>query len=488
MSRFASDLSAPGWLPQEGTLDRLRTERSKRRVARQLFEGAWRAVLIEAGRSQYRFPKTLQEGERIDALLHKINLVHGAMMLHADVVSHRPPTLSVPEEFALQDEALIDIRRRCLFDAAFHEAALVANVESRVVFRCEVDERGRGLLCLDDNDIAFDVGPRGPDRQPTVWERRWVVRRGRDRFLRVERHRAIDGVGIVEQEAYATSGSETLVDLSELKRVALARAMRDGQEPPDDVRETGVDLPLLVELQLYMYRGRPQGRVNPDDIDSIDQMTARMSQLSRSIGLHASPKLRVSEEMIDDDGNLKPIGDAIIDEAKLAEYINASFDLNGLLNATDRAMQWVMVDLEVSPALMGVKPGGGQMPDTADKMRLEATRTLAAANRSEIYYREALGRAFTIVSTLDAQRVTAGYAVAPVEAQIHAGLPKDNLEEARELRELVEARLISRYEALRRLHGDEDAQRIFEELEEEAGQEARRQREALFGAVEGAQP
>ncbi len=488
-------LTGPAYVAPAVYLDRERERRRQRGIARKLFDGKWREVFLVLGKTQFVFRELQRHDGGIEAFFQTFNLFGRAMTTFADFIANRPAVVDVPESFPEQRQAIARIREACLFDALLHEASLITRLEGRAVLLPDLDAAsGSAVLCLLDNDQIFPAGPDGKDRQPTVWERRWIIERAdpasktkKLRYLRVERHRVVAGRGVVEQEAYKVESCETLVDLARQKRVPLAEAVGDGPAP-EEVSYTGLTRPLPVQLVNYMVRGEPQMTVTDAELDMMDAATKQLSDISRAMAIHGSPKMRITDSLIDKKtGKAKISLECFDDPEKVVEYISVEFSFDAMMTFLSRLQQYVLVQLEISQALLGIRLDGGATPDTVDKLRLESTGTVAAVQRTEAYFTLALKRAWTDACTLDARRPlgapgSAGYAVEPVDVQLRTGLPQDVLDIAREQRELLEAGLTSQRRALWEIHGEAKAAAILAEIDQDRSAAAARQREALYGA------
>jgi hypothetical protein len=484
--------TAPGYLAPASILAALRERRRVRRMLRDIHAGKWRRVLLDLQTSQYAWPKLQSHGGQIAELLTKANLVRLAWTMHADVLVGTMPTISVPDGFEQHRRMLASLERDNMLDGLLHGTARKVNVEAEAALRVDLGDSGV-TLTLDDNDQTLPVGPDGPDLQPTVWERRWVIERPNPanrakplRYLRVERHRAIQTEsgrgtrGVVEQEAYKTDTDEVLLDLATLTRVTMESL---GLDLPDLV-ETGATRPLITRFVQDYYDGAPQFSIQESDLDLIDTVAMAMSSLARSHALHARPKVRIDEGMVDKQtGKIDLTTDAIIDPDKRFEYIIAELKLDNMLTFMERQLSMLLIMLQISQALVGVKMGGGATPDSYDKLRLEATNTLSYARRCATYFGPALERALTTASEVESGLPLHGFAVGPVSVKMRPELPKDQIDLARELTELRQAKMIGHRSALARLHGEDQADQMMEEIEADEAREAQHQQSALFGAV-----
>lgn len=483
--KLAGGIGPPGFVASKARLEFLREQRRLRRLWNDIESGKWKSVLLDAQRTQHLFRKAERHGGLIAEMIVKVNLVKPAFTLHADVVANRPITTSTPEGHEEQQAAIASLRERCLWDGLFHQAALRTQIESEAALRVDRCATGEAVIVLDTNDECLPVGEPDPcaGGQPSVWERRWIIERPNPnnrnkplRFLRVERHRADGGVGAIEQEAYRTESDDTIQDLSELERVPLATAIADAGAVPEERTPTGMATPLVTQLVIYRVDGQPRFRVSEHDLDILDQTMASVSQIARTLEKHFDPKLRINESMIDAKTGEVKAWDTVIDPDKLVEYIQLTAQFEFMLKFIDRALDWLMVALEINAGLVGLEGAGGSPADTAAKLRLRSVKTIAAAQRARPYMQSALKRVFEQASLMDARRPTTGYAVAPVAVRIHPELPKDFADRVEEQNSALLAGVTSQRRAIAETHGVslDEADTILAEIDGEKDAAAKR--------------
>lgn len=487
----------PAWLPTKGTIARLRNRRTAMRIARQIFDGDWKSVLLDMKRSEHQFGSVMQHTGRLGVLIKKINIVKVAMLTHADVLAGREPIIDLPEEFTGQWEAIEQISRRSLFAARFHEASLKVAIEGHAALRVDYassgpNDRGAAIF-VERNAECFPMDHAGPDGQPTVWERRWIIEReemvaGRKqtvRYIRVERHRVDPALGgLIEQEAYQATGSDVLVDLAELPRVTLERAIGPTSAIPEERRVTGLDWPSVTELVGYRIDGEPFPLIDERDLSLIDQCAKAFSDLARTHARHATPKVRVPEEMIDrKTGNVDLTLEAIVDNEKKFEYIKVESQLDQMLTFMERCVQWLMVQIQMAQALIGFKVGGGAAAETYEKLVLDATPTLSRANRAALYADGALSRVFTMACQLDSALPMRGFDVHPVSVETRPTLPKDKSQRVIEQSAALAAGLTSEIDAIEEVHGPRRAQAIYERIQADRKAKSERDAAAFAGAL-----
>jgi hypothetical protein len=491
------------WACPESKLCELREARAARRLSRDIFEGKITKVLLDAQRTQHVFRPMKRHDGKIEAFLEFFNFVRSAHTMHADIMANEPATISVAEEFAEQRLSIDGVRDRSLWDSTFHEACLTASVESYALIRADRDRFGEASLDVLDNDEWFPVGAPGSDGQPSVFERRWIIERkapgsanpGRGetkRFLRIERHRKRDEDGrpIVEQEAFATESCDVLQCTAKLTRVPLASALPQGAAVPPDALVLDLDDVPIVQLVNFRYRKRPQFRVGEHNLAVIDQNAASLSQLSRAIAQHGSPKFRVSKRQVDEKTGMVNLSvDAFEDPDKIVESIPVAFQFEEMMQFLDRVVKAMLITMEISPALIGMKMGDGSNPDTVDKLRLESTHTLAAAKRAIPNMRPAIERVWTVACMIESLSVPAGgWPVTQVQVKLHPGIPVDDAEKNRAQLELLAGGGTSEEEAFRVIHGEDRGPQILEEKRAAQERLAKQQQAALFGAVGSTNP
>ncbi len=483
-------LSGPGWTPPAGRLQELRAQREHRRLAKKISNGEWREVLIGLKHTQHKFRRVERHDGTIDAFVEKIDLVGKAMMMGADLVANRPPLISTDEGFDLQREVVSAIRDRSHFDSLFHQAMVRANEEGIAALRTDLSGAG-AVICLDDNEVTFAIGSRGPNMQPDVWERRWIIERANPaspkkprRYLRVERHRVIDGVGVIEQEAYRTDSLEVLLEVSDLNRVALTEAIGPDRPAPPDISQTGLSRNLIVELANYRKDGVPRPRISKTALDMIDECAASMSRSSLAMEQHGFPKVRVPESQVDPKTNTVRFNSAaFVDPDKEVSYLQIAFDWDAMMTWLDKVMHWSLVQMDMTAGLLGLSVGSSGNADTAKKLRLQAMHTLTAAQRSVPNLQPPLADAFEIASAIESTLPLQGFDVGAVTVELRVEIPLLPIDRAEEQDELLRAGLTSRRRAIAEIHGESQVDAILEEIAEDEAARSRQQQAGIFGAL-----
>lgn len=221
MSMIPSGITTPvPPVTNEATLARLREERRTQRMLRDLADGKWRKIILQAAQGKY--PVVKKHSGRIEALLLKLNVIGPAMEMHADVLAGEKSSVTSPEGYDAQQVAINAIKARCLWDTRLHQACELVNREGVAYVRAGVDDITRRVtVAIEDNEVCFPVGRLGPDQQPTAYERRWVIemidptdRTGKRKIkvLRVESHWLPEGsqFAAIAQRAYIVESGDPL--------------------------------------------------------------------------------------------------------------------------------------------------------------------------------------------------------------------------------------------------------------------------------------
>ena len=470
------DLTPP--VTSEETLKRLREERRTQRMLRDLADGKWRRIILDA--AQMKYPVVKNHAGRIETLLVKLNVIGPAMEMHADVLAGEKSSVTSPEGYDRQQEAINAVKERCLWDTRLHQACELVNREGAAYMRAGIDAVHRDVTIeVEDNEVCFPVGRLGPDQQPTAYERRWVIeledpsdKRRTIKVLRIESHWLPTGspVAAVAQRAYRVESSDPLgswVGGKDVKPYDL-NAVAPGVEETTMLPTRDLDI-----VQLVIGR-RPVGgsgaapvrvRIDEHDLDVLDAASAGASQIMRVMARHAEPRLRVTEQMLDKKtGGLDADQTVLVDPDKKAEYIRFEGQFEAMLTVLDKWVDHLLMLLRIGRGIMGMSSRDGAAPSTYGELRLNAQTTLTAARGSAAYLTPALERVWNTVSAMASAMPGGGFDIAPVSVRMSVGLYQGFADRVDEQRAALEAGLTSRWRAVAAVHGDENADAIVEEI------------------------
>ncbi len=426
-------------------------------AGRQLYDGKWRAFLLADGRTAHLF-KALQDAQgRERPLLVTVNVLGLAARKTADLLMLDPPDISAGEDFPLQAEAIERINQASHIEPVLYEGALTATYEGESWLQV-MRHNGRVIIANVPADQCFGVGDLGPDGSYPTVERRWIERVGSGpaarTLLRVEAHTA----GLVANRLYALG----------------RRGQIEAQLPlpaglPEQL-ETGVDEPLLDFVPNFAIGGRCISDFDGVD-ELVDQFTAGVSQAARVLAKHADPKLGIPEDLFDEEGAIKASAEAFALKSKdeLPVYLTWNAQLDAAIKMIDHWLRWLLVVIEMSPALLGLKEGAA--PDAYKKLRLEAFNTLAKVGRKKLYWHRVVKDLYRRAHKLENAPASGSAGVrvqrydhAEVGVDWHDGIPLDESERVHDVIDKRVAGVIDRTTAVEQIEGVEEAEQIVERL------------------------
>lgn len=450
---------------------RNRIRRDRICMGRSLYRGAWRQLLKDL--SAFTFPSIKRHSGKVEELMAKVNAFRLAVITHTKFLALADPTVTIPDEFAVQKQRWAAISSDCLFPNRFVESILKQYREAESWWRITAND-GSACLSVPDSLQVYPIGEFGHDDQPRMVDLRWVITRVVDRrerhYLRVERHTS----GQIENFAYEVS-SRFACDIPETVRPLDLREVL-GDAAPEPVQSTGVDRPLLFRAALMVVDDCEQALIEKEDFDIIDANAKSLSQLLMNQDRHGSPLLRVAEGHLEKDGSFDASKRARTDPDKQLEYIDFDAKLDLGLDAFARILRYLMIQLEMSPELIGLKEGAAA--ESYEKLMLQSVVTTSRAHLTKANNEPVLERVIETALRFDAHLHPLGYPVAPVDVALHPGLPRTPDEVNRGLAEQHAARQIDGLSMLERIHGAGMAKVIHERLAEED----RQRTESLIGA------
>lgn len=484
----------PGWLPEDGVIERLRSMRTACRLARDLYDGKWREVLVESDKTQHLYRQmargSMEQGIEAKTLVSRVNIVALAVDMHAAIIVGRGVKATASDD--AQQQALEEIKDRCLFDGLLAGLATTAVRSGAAYAHVNVGADGVFISQLNEH-MVYPMGPVAYDGQPPAIERRWIVERTdptdsrrKIKYLRVERHRVVDVPGasigrqaIVEQEAYRVESDEVLVDLGDSKAARRVPLTQVGVTAPDVV-ETGLRYPRVVQICRATEDGWPALLVSRSTLTMLDESAAALSRLSRAHGQHLAPKMRVPKAAIDSKtGNADTSRDNWYDPLKELEYIpQASVQLDAGLAYFERVLETALTELRMPASLVGLKINQGAQPQTYESRLMEASMTMIEAGKAPLIMGPAISRLLTVALVAESQLPGRFFAPAPVTAVLRPELPRTFSDRVAEQREALEAGLTSRSRAVAELHGERQVAAILAEIDADQDAQARHQQTA----------
>lgn len=441
-------------------------------MGRSLYRGAWRQLLKDL--SQFTFPSIKRHSGAIEELMAKVNAFRLAVLMHTKFLALRAPTVSIGDAFPMQAERWGTIARDCLFGQRVFESILKQYREGESWWRITAAD-GQACLSVPDSLQVYPMGEFGHDDQPRVVDLRWVITKVVERrevhFLRVERHSA----GLIENFAFRTDSRFNCAIPEKSQAIELSAVLGDAAPPP--MQPTGVDRPLLFRAALIVVDDCEQPLIEKDDFDIIDANAKSLSQLLMNQDRHGSPILRfASEAQLEKDGSFDATKRARIAEAGEIEYITYDAKLQEGLDAFGRVLRYLMIQLEMSPELMGLKEGAAA--ESHEKLMLQSVVTTSRAHLTKGTNEPVLERVVETACRFDAHLSPTGYATGPVGVTLHPGLPRTQMELIGEYTQMLAGGLIDELTAMEELHGEEKGAMIHERLADQR----KARTESLIGA------
>lgn len=472
------DLTPP--VTSEATLKKLREDRRVVRLLRDLAAGKWRDILLQV--SQHQFPLVENAAGKLSALVVKLNLVGPAMELHAETLAGERSNVSTADGFDAQQEAVNRIAARSLWDQQLLIAAELTNIEGSAAVRVGVDTTSGGhgvVIGVEDNEVCFPTGRLGPDQQPTAWERRWVIeiedpadRRKKINVLRIESHWLPEGspVAVIAQRAYRVESSDPLGSWVGAKGV---EPFDLGKVAPGVAEITPLPTQALDIVQLVIGRrpvggtagAPPRTRLNPNDLDLLDAVTASLSRLVRSMELHAEPKMRVPEEALDKKTGALPKRTMLfVDPEKKLEYITLDAKFTEMLDVLDRLVDHALMSVRTARVLLGLPKKDGGQATTLGELRMNAQGTLSAARTASTWITPPLERAWTLATVMESRMPGGGFDCAPVNVRLSPGLFTTFDDRVESQGKALSMRLTSEWHAVAAVHGERNADAVIAEM------------------------
>jgi hypothetical protein len=400
------------------------------RQARALYQGEHFQFFVGEGRTQFQFPQMLINGEPKTIFVLN-NLLKRISHTSADLLFGDEPLLRVDDEIqaaklkTLADRStlhatLIETEIECSFAA---EAYLEACISYGEVFVVQVPA-----------EDVHPVGQLGPDRQYREYVRYAEHDIGTADAPHVLILRTVYKPGSIERTLF----DRRVADDAKLDLAAWPAF--DGK-PPVPVQPTGLKQNTMVWLPNLMLNRQPLS-----DYDGLlglqDTLNAKETQIAVVLAKHANPKLRAPRAAADDNGDLRAASDVLYGDSENDwGYITWDASLDAAFKHREAVIDAMFVASETSPVLAGVSRGA--VPESARAMRLQASTSIAKAQRKATLRRPLLRRVLMIAQQLEQTIAGNRYNVGDVSVEPRDGLPVDESELSQTIATLASADAIS---------------------------------------------
>lgn len=323
----------------------------------------------------------------------------------------------------------------------------------------------------------------------------WVTKIGENAYLRKEIHTP----GNIRNEVYELEGDPQGGYVIKQKQDLSILGIAD----LTDEQETGIDRSLVIHIPNWRGGESAFGTSDYYDLDSLFfGINNRLSKVDNILDKHGDPILTVPPGVIDEDGKVKKKHLGVIemgdDEQGKPEYIVWDAKLDSAFSEIDRLIDITCMISETSPVIAGIDKGGAI--DSGRALKFKMLRTLAKAQRKQLYYTDGLTEVYYVAQLMaKAHKIKVdGIALTkdPVKPEIiwQDGLPADRTEDIANEGARLDQGTTTKIAAIMRLDDvDEDiAKAMAKEIDDEGKIALQSQMDAMgkqFGkGVDGGPP
>lgn len=427
---------------------------------RQLFEGEHRAYYLDGGRTEFDFPEMrVGSGDRLVRPYKAYNLLRLMTQALTDLMVGEPPSISAVEPY---DDVLQAALSRSLMPTTLFAAADECGWAGETYLEVTRDTGETFVQHVSAMEL-YPVGARRPNGQYPAYRRYATAIVAVSETSKSERTLLLETTyvaGAIERRVFQLGdplgGDIARARVAQVPIDEWPARQADGSPLPD--REaTGLSGPSIVRVPNLSPVGVSD--YGEGIIRSQDCLNAKETQLARVLALHADPKLAMPETQAGPNGDVGKAGVYFFRDADgIPRYITWDAQLAAATAERDNAALALCIEGRVAPALVGLKVGA--VPESARKLRIEATTTVGALGRRASMWTAAL----QLLGSLVVQSETgATVAVSDIAVELKDGLPSDPIDLAEAISVYRAAGVMSRYRGLIQQGMTEDAAR--EELE-----------------------
>lgn len=301
-----------------------------------------------------------------------------------------------------------------------------------------------------------DLNPFNVKEQPSKMVLAWTFNQGATKYLRKEIHTP----GQIENQIWEMKGDELI------SQIANPESIIPGLK---SIEDTKIKRMLLIHIPNWRAGNRHFGISDYFDLDSLFySINNRLTKVDNILDKHSDPILALPDGVLDENGKVRKsqLGLFIRPEDATKEqdpaYVTWEANLEWAIAEVDKLIEVLMMMSETAPALMGLDKGG--VVESGRALKYKILRTLAKAQRKQLYYREGLieviytaqllGKAWDI--KFNGKGLT-GDAIKP-EIVWADGLPADQTEQVDIETKRIDAGLTTPTDAIMRLDDiDEDS-------------------------------
>jgi|GEM_PF-2947915 len=515
----------PNWQSMRGGgyasfLSGAQQERLERiRQARLLADGNHRTYFLDERRSQADFQPMYAAEQKIQPYI-TMNLLGLSSLINADMLFGRAPLIQCDNE--IQKGFLAKLIKRSKLHRLIYSCAMDCAYESEAIIEAIV-WRGEVYLQQVPVDEIFPVGEIQPDGQFAQYDRLLVKDIGtkdcpinlllKQSYFpgRIERHLyQLDKDGKLGKEidlkfwngaSPAPAPATATVDdnnadaqapergtaimtaqgmLAPPQYPLMAQDLEDNMLVP--VQQTGIPYNTIVWIPNQFSRGRPVSDYD-GAIPLQDILNAKETQIFRVLAKHADPKMAFPVEAADAQGNIRASNAAFfyVDPNRIPAYLRwAGAELQYALEDRNFQRDALLQQVEVSPILIGIRPGGGGA-EAYKTVRVQAYTSVRKAARKSSFWTGGITQMICVAQALEQTIPGNRYDTGETQCELQDGLPVDEIDLANTVSVYRAAGTMSVHNALMlRLNGD--ATQVAAEEAELAKENAAKTPSVLFGA------
>lgn len=348
----------------------------------------------------------------------------------ADLLFIEPPKIQVPDGDQKFVDALVSENK---LRTQSYESALANSYYGDTVFKLRVGKRNpddtKPTVIIEEitPKIYFPkINPYNVKEEPEEKELAWKVAYNGKEYLRCEIHYA----GRIENKVYELEGNKikaqvdgTYIGLTDLK----------------PVEKTFINKSLIVHIPNWRAGARHFGISDYYDLETLFfAMNNRITKIDNILDKHSDPILAIPDGILDENGKVKkgkiglfqrpPDADKNADPS----YITWDANLESAMTEIEKLIDMTLMMSETAPGILGMDKGG--FAESGRALKFKLLRTLAKAQRKQLYYREGLidiiYRAQLLAKELSLEVDGVKLTKAPVKPEIvwSDGLPADMTE------------------------------------------------------------
>lgn len=395
------------------------------RVARMLWKGWHRHCYLHEQRTQWDFPE-MEAQNRIIRPYVTLNLLKLISTTLTDLLLGEEPMLKVddPEGQAAVD----DLKTRSDLQRVFYDAVRGASWGGEAMVEVT---RWQGQVWIQDVKTreVFPQGQRQPDGQYPSYIRYATTTLADKTQLLLETTYL---PGQILRQCYILGSGDRR------DTVGLDKWPFKGGDGKDllPVESTGIDWNTIV----WVANESDEGDVTSDYdglIELQDELNAKQTQIARVIAKHSDPKIALPEASAGDDGNVKSNWNAWFfrNKEEIPSYITWNAELSAAIEDRDFTLQGMCIAAEMSPGLLGFEKGA--VPDSARKLRLQATKALCRAKRKSTFVRPFVKTSLDTAMRLMIAGKRVQVAMGSAAVDLRDGLPIDEADQAQTINMLT---------------------------------------------------